>query len=196
MSNVWQDNFKRKPKPIIFIVYIVAIIACYMSIILGYEDYSTTVEAYKLLPTMKVNEEMISTLVGAFPMVVQILMTFMFFQDTEDRGKYWKLFFAGLCFALDTGTDVYYKSGQSWSNVPVSLIESIALFTFGSEFLFVVSTGFLYYNFADFISVLGGIINQIIVGVGMMVNQITIAVAFVVELFAGKEESNNAHRQR
>lgn len=57
-------------------------------------------------------------------------------------------------FLADIGTDAWFKSGSQWSLMPLAIIESLFIFTLGSEVLFTIATGFVAESFGDFIVVL------------------------------------------
>lgn len=63
---------------------------------------------------------------------------FVFGRNTN---KSWALWIGALLFLADLGTDVVFKSGGNWGLVPVATIESLFIFTLGSEVMFTIAGG-------------------------------------------------------
>ncbi len=69
----------------------------------------------------------------------------------RDTNKGWALFLAIGFFLADLSADAWYKSGGDWSLMPLAIVESIIIFTLGSEVLFTIAIGFLSEAFPDFL---------------------------------------------
>lgn len=109
-----------------------------ISTMLFYEDYTTTLYGYRMLPTLKVNEWVIPW-VALIPQLTQVGMGYIYAKDPRQT---WALKLAIFAAVVDISTDVYYKaSGSGWSAsiLVLSLVESIFLFTLASEWLLTVS---------------------------------------------------------
>jgi len=112
-----------------------------ISICLGWEDYSTTLAGYILMPTIKLNSWVIP-IAALLPQVGQIAFMYAFAIDTNGR---WKLIVAFCFYIISVGTDTYYKAHLS-SNILVWIIafaESNFLFTLGSEVAMTLCIGLL-----------------------------------------------------
>jgi|GEM_PF-7063391 len=68
---------------------------------------------------------------------------------------------AATFFLTDLGTDAWFKSGGQWSLMPLAIVESLFIFTLGSEVLFTIATGFVTEAFGDFVMVFSMLIRSI-----------------------------------
>lgn len=140
------NYFRRSPA--VIIVFMVLLVALTISIGTTVEDYSTSLQGYSELPTRKINTWVIP-LVAALPQVLQILMVYAYATDTKRGG--WILAIATIAHVVDVGLDVFYKAGGEWSLVPISIVETEFVYTFGSEFLLTFSFALILETFPDFI---------------------------------------------
>lgn len=129
-------------------------LAVLLGVIIGafafYEDYQSSLHGYQLLPTRKSGEEVVQV-IALLPQVGQIIFFYMFGNsiETTPSGKqrinyiYFTIAFFLLLF--DLGTDVYFKaSGMSVAVWVVAFVESITVFTIGSEMLLTASLGIFF----------------------------------------------------
>lgn len=137
MSAVFQtavDKVKGSFWSIIF--FCLAGFGLYIAINLYIEDYNTTLAAYAMFPTHKVNPNIID-LAAWLPQLAPLLFGFAFMRDTKKKG------FGVLALSfmiLDMITDWYFKGyglSQEWQIV--ALLESFMLYTIGSEVLILVT---------------------------------------------------------
>jgi len=111
-----------------------------VSAALMYEDYSTSRLGYEALPTRKANDWVIP-LVALLPQLGQVGFAYVFLENTK---KTWAGFITGGLFAVDLFTDVYYKAhGMAPFVWEVAAVESIAIYTIGSEIMMATSLGML-----------------------------------------------------
>ena len=162
MNLLSQAGARIRKSPAIIFIFVVIVVALVISIGTTVEDYSTSRMGYMELPTRKINTWVIP-LVAALPQVLQILMAYAFMTDTKRGG--WALGIAGFAHVVDVGLDVFYKSGGEWALVPLSIVETELVYTFGSEFLLAFSFGLILETFPDFLRqvnvVLGNIVEAI-----------------------------------
>ncbi len=177
MSNV----FKRaagKTKPLIIFIYPLAALLAVLSFILMWEDYLTSKAGYEALPTQKVNYGgLVIFAVAALPQVAQVVLGFIWGRDTN---KGWALFLAIGFFLADLSTDAWYKSGGDWGLMPLAIVESIIIFTLGSEVLFTIAIGFLSEAFPDFL-----------VSLSTFLASIKEAIKVAAEVFGITEDDHN-----
>ena len=138
MSTFRELTNKVNNSPAIIGVFLVFTALLGISIVLIWEDFTTSLFGYQQVPTKKVNEYL-PYLVAALPQLVQIGLAYL---AIERKNPYY-LLVAFVFFLIDVGTDVYYKSygGQSNWLVMIAFLESMSLYTLGSEILFVFSAG-------------------------------------------------------
>jgi hypothetical protein len=125
-----------------FIIPITAVFAVMFIVAFGIaiEDYSTTLEGYRLIPTAKVND-WILPLVALLPQVGQIGFAYLFATDTNKR---WAAMIAFLLHIVDVYTDVRFKAaGQGLDVWAIALVESEVVYTLGSELMLTASFGML-----------------------------------------------------
>ena len=137
-----------KKSPFIIPIFVVIVIAFIISIATTIEDYSTSMIGYQELPTRKANDFVVP-LVAALPQVLQIVMAYVFL--TENKRPAWAFGIAAFAHVVDVGLDVFYKTGGSWSLVPLAIAETELVYTFGSEFLLTFSFGLIVLTFPDFL---------------------------------------------
>jgi hypothetical protein len=150
-----SDIFKRtagNAKPFIVFAWPLGVLLVGLSLILMLEDYATSRAGYLALPTQKVNSDWVTFAVAALPQVGQIVLFYIFGRDTR-RG--WAALLASSFFVTDLATDAWFKSGGEWSLMPLAAVESLFIFTLGSEMLFTIAVGFVAEAFPDFIVSLG-----------------------------------------
>ncbi|MDX1522329.1 MAG: hypothetical protein R3264_11930, partial [Anaerolineae bacterium] len=134
-------------KSVILFAWPLGVLLIVFSIILMYEDYLTSRAGYLALPTLKVNNGWVTFAVAALPQVGQIVLFYIFGRDTR-RG--WAALMAFIFFAADLGTDSWFKSGGQLSLIPLAVVESLFIFTLGSEVLFTIAVGFVTETFHEF----------------------------------------------
>jgi hypothetical protein len=151
MTNVFRQ-ISNNTKPFILFAWPLGCLLVAFSVILMFEDYQTSRAGYLALPTQKVNNGWVTFAVAALPQVGQIVLFYIFGRNTK-RG--WAALLAFVFFLADIGTDAWYKSGQEWSLMPLALVESLFIFTLGSEVLFTIALGFVAETFGEFMAVTG-----------------------------------------
>jgi hypothetical protein len=171
-------------KTLILFVWPLALLLAGLSFILMYEDYMTSRAGYEALPTQKVNDGLVIFAVAALPQVAQIVLFFVFGRDTR---KNWAIGLAFAFFLADLGTDAWYKSGGDWLLMPLAIVESLFIFTLGSEVLFTIAVGFLSEAFPEFLIAFSTFIAACTKALG---------VAFESLGLSGKEEGSGADHRR
>ncbi len=130
--------------PITLVVLLGIVVGCFAF----YEDYRSSYEGYRMLPTRKSGVEVIQ-MIALLPQVGQIIFFYMFGSTAErsektGRWKYNMVYFivAGFLLLFDLGTDMYFKAfglpPYVWG---IAFVESITVFTIGSEVLLTGSIG-------------------------------------------------------
>lgn len=147
MSNVFRQ-ISSNTKPFILFAWPLGCVLVALSIILMIEDYETSRAGYLALPTLKVNGGWVTFAVAALPQAGQIVLFYIFGRDTR-RG--WAMMLALSLFLVDLGTDAWFKSSGQWSLMPLAIVESLFIFTLGSEVLFTIASGFVTEAFSDFV---------------------------------------------
>lgn len=147
MTNVFKQ-ISSNTQPFILFAWPLGCLLVALSLILMVEDYETSRAGYLVLPTLKVHTGWVTFAVAALPQAGQIVLFYIFGRDTR-RG--WAILLAGSLFMVDLGTDAWFKSGGDWSLMPLAIVESLFIFTLGSEVLFTIATGFVAETFSDFI---------------------------------------------
>lgn len=126
-------------------------LAVMVGIVIGafafYEDYQSSLHGYDLLPTRKSGQEIV-VVIALLPQVGQIIFFYMFGNSIEvlpsgkRRINYIYFIIAFFLLLFDLGTDVYFKaSGMSLVVWIIAFVESITIFTIGSEMLLTASLG-------------------------------------------------------
>jgi len=141
MTNLFRDAAKRiEASPFIIPIAGVFVLMFIVSIGIAIEDYSTTLEGYRLIPTAKVNDWVLP-LVALLPQIGQIGFTYLFATDTKKR---WAILIAFSLHVVDVFTDMNFKaSGQGLDVWLIALVESEVIFTLGSELMMMASFGML-----------------------------------------------------
>lgn len=157
MSNVFKQ-ISGNIKPIVIFAWPLGVLLAGLAVILMFEDYATSKAGYLALPTLKVNEGYVVFAVAALPQVAQIVLYFIFARDTR---KGWAAVLATVFFLADLGTDAWYKMGGDLGLLPLAIVESLFIFTLGSEVLFTIAMGFVVETFGDFIEALSAFIGTV-----------------------------------
>lgn len=166
MPNLFKQA-TNNTQSFLLIAYPLAIILVGLAMILMWEDYLTSKAGYMSLPTKKVSENYVILAVAALPQVAQIVLFFVFGRDTR---RSWAALLA-LCFFLaDLGTDAWFKSGGQRALIPLAIVESLFIFTLGSEVLFTIAVGFLVEAFGEFVEALGKFIKSVLNAFGFFVS--------------------------
>jgi hypothetical protein len=158
MTNIFRQ-ISKNTRPFILFAWPLGVLLVAFSIILMFEDYATSRAGYLALPTHKVNSDWVTFAVAALPQVGQIVLFYIFGRDTR-RG--WAVLLATVFFLADLGTDAWFKSGGAWSLMPLAVIESLFIFTLGSEVLFTIAAGFVAETFQEFLLAGSGLLRGII----------------------------------
>lgn len=134
----------RERPAVMFVVFLVFVALLAVSVYLFITDYITSVHGYFLLPTGRVSN-LEAYFVGALPQLVQVAFGFM----ALERRNWVFGALAGAAFLVDVGTDVAYRSLESqvalagqapgFTIYLIAILQSIVIFTLGSEFLLVAS---------------------------------------------------------
>lgn len=151
MTNVFRQ-ISSNTRPFIVFAWPLGVLLVGLSLVLMMEDYATSRAGYLALPTQKVNSDWVTFAVAALPQVGQIVLFYIFGRDTR-RG--WAALLATSFFMVDLSTDAWFKSGGDWSLMPLAVVESLFIFTLGSEMLFTIAVGFVTEAFPDFMVALG-----------------------------------------
>ncbi len=183
MSNVFK-KMAGNTNHLLVIIWPLGVILSVLSLALMYEDYDTSRLGYIALPTLKVNYTWIPFVVAALPQVSQVVLFYIFGRDTH---KGWALLIASGFFLIDIGTDSWYKSGGNWNLMPLAVIESLFIFTLGSEVLFTVAVGFITETFGEFIIAFSLFLKSIVSGIGMALDALGLSV---------KDEHDNMRNKR
>jgi hypothetical protein len=118
------------------LVFLVLVALLAVSIFLFVTDYLTSVYGYYRLGTERVSDAE-AWFVGALPQLVQVAFGFM----ALERRSWLFGGLAGGAFLIDVGTDVAFRVGDEmgFAIFAIAILQSIILFTLGSEFLLVAS---------------------------------------------------------
>lgn len=166
MSNVFR-TLREGTSRFIILAWPIALLMFTGSIFLMIEDFRTSYHGYSLVPTPKMDSVYVPIFVALLPQGVQILALYIFGRDTNRRGV---LLLWLIMFLLDLGTDVAFKMNNTWSAYMFfwAIVESLAIFTIGSEGLFSFTGGFLWDTWRDFVSEVWDFINTIIDGIASL----------------------------
>ncbi len=128
-------SWRQKPAAML-LVFLVLVALLAVSIFLFVTDYLTSVYGYYRLGTERVSDAE-AWFVGALPQLVQVAFGFM----ALERRSWLFGGLAGGAFLIDVGTDVAFRVGDemSFAIFAIAILQSIILFTLGSEFLLVAS---------------------------------------------------------
>ncbi len=141
MGTFNQMTSKINRSPAIIGVFVVFLTLLVISLVLTVEDFNTSLLGYQMIPTAKSND-MLPWFVAGLPQLIQIALAYV----AIEKKNPWYLAVAIIAFMADMSTDVYFKSygGQTWALVWVASLESLILYTLGSEILLVFSLGILH----------------------------------------------------
>jgi hypothetical protein len=128
-------DWRQKPASML-LVFLVLVALFAVSVFLFVVDYTTSVWGYGQLGTRRVSDAE-AWFVGALPQLVQVAFGFM----ALERRNWLFAGLAGAALLVDVGTDFTYRVGdaQGTAIYVTALIQSIVLYTLGSEFLLVAS---------------------------------------------------------
>ncbi len=128
-------SWRQKPASML-LVFLVLVALLAVSVFLFVTDYITSVYGYHQLGTERVSEAE-AWFVGALPQLVQVAFGFM----ALERRSWLFAGLAGAAFLTDIGTDMVFRVGDAtaFGVYVTALLQSIILFTLGSEFLLVAS---------------------------------------------------------
>ena len=128
-------SWRQKPAAML-LVFLVLVALLAVSIFLFVTDYITSVYGYFQLGTARVSDAE-AWFVGALPQLVQVAL---FFMALERRNWVFGAI-AGAAFLVDATTDFVYRIGdlRTFGIYVTALLQSVLLFTLGSEFLLVAS---------------------------------------------------------
>jgi hypothetical protein len=128
-------SWRQKPAAML-LVFLVLVALLAVSVYLFVIDYFTSVHGYNLLGTQRVSSAE-AWFVGALPQLVQVAFGFM----ALERRNWVFGALAGAALVLDVGTDMAFRIGdaQGMAVYFTAFLQSILLFTLGSEFLLVAS---------------------------------------------------------
>jgi hypothetical protein len=118
------------------IVFLVLVALLAVSVFLFVTDYITSVYGYTLLGTQSVSKAE-AYFVGALPQLVQVAFGFM----ALERRNWLFAGIAGAALLVDVGTDVAFRVGETPTAglFVIAFLQTMILFTLGSEFLLVAS---------------------------------------------------------
>lgn len=112
----------------------------YIAFRLSVWDYQTSVIGYQLLPSRKLEADTAAALIGLLPQLLQIAMGWV--AASRARGRRLALLLMALAFTFDFITDLQFKMDGlpgDFGLAAITVIETLALFTLGSEFLLLFS---------------------------------------------------------
>lgn len=140
MSREWLANKPAWMKAGMLAVFAVM---TYIAVFLAVQDYQTSRLGYMLLPSQKVDPETTAALVGLLPQLLQIAM--MWVGATKPQARKLAIILWLVAFVPDFAADLMFK--MNWAVQPEpylaavvsTVIETLFLFTLGSEFLLVLS---------------------------------------------------------
>lgn len=163
--NLFSETAKRIRRSHLLIPVYIAFVALFIvSGGLSIEDLRTNLEGYKLLPTLKIGGY-VAIFVALLPQLGQITFFYLWGSDSDIIPKrYSGLITLGLFF-LDCGLDSWFKCGGQLRYLPVSIAESILVFTLGSEFALTISFSTLCDLFPDFWKRMGVLKESVLVTV-------------------------------
>jgi hypothetical protein len=128
-------KWREKPA-VMVIVFLVLVALLAVSVFLFVTDYITSVYGYSKLGTETVSSAE-AWFVGALPQLVQVAFGFM----ALERRNWLFASIAGAAFLVDVGTDVAFRVGDAPTIglFFIAFLQTVILFTLGSEFLLVAS---------------------------------------------------------
>lgn len=151
MSNLFkQATANIRNSNMVIFTFLLFVALLWIGLALGYEDYSTSRAGYESFPTRKVNSWVIP-IVALLPQVGQVAFAFVFAQDTK---KFWAILISALLFMFDFTSDVWFKTNGATVNTAgwgFAIMETLVLYTIGSEIAITVSLGVLTELLPDFL---------------------------------------------
>jgi hypothetical protein len=129
------SKWREKPA-VMVIVFLVLVALLAVSVFLFVTDYITSVYGYSKLGTETVSGAE-AWFVGALPQLVQVAFGFM----ALERRNWLFAGITGAAFLVDVGTDVAFRVGDAPTIglFFIAFLQTVILFTLGSEFLLVAS---------------------------------------------------------
>ena len=129
------SGWRQKPAAML-LVFLVLVALLAVSVFLFVIDYTTSVIGYTRLGTERVSEAE-AWFVGALPQLVQVAFGFM----ALERRNWLFAALAGAALLVDVTTDFTFRVGDSreLAVYVTAFLQSVLLFTLGSEFLLVAS---------------------------------------------------------
>jgi len=133
-SRIKKSNF-------VVVVLGFVIVALVIAVNLWIEDFNTSYAGYKMIPTRKTSESVLFW-VALLPQVGTVVFTFA---AMSGRNMRWNILIATALQFVDWSTDTYFKSNalESIGLSVVAGIESLVIYTGGSELLLAVTLGIL-----------------------------------------------------
>jgi hypothetical protein len=150
--NIFEKVSRRFEGSLVSIpITIACAIGIMIALVATYSDYMSSYWGYLRLPTQKVGEA--AAIIALLPQVGQIIfgaLSVLNFEKTAQGVKINWLYFmiTFFLFLWDNGTDVWYKTFQGTAPAFVwfiAIVESIAVYTVGSEVLLIASFGLFLY---------------------------------------------------
>jgi len=151
-------------------VWPVALVLAIGSLFLMREDFRTSQAGYLAIPTVKIDYDWVPLVVAGLPQGVKIVAGYWLLKDQNRRWlkTLWLSF-----FIVDVGTDTIFKSGGSWELAPLALVESVLIYTIGSEIIFTLMVGFLVETFEEFSRAIAGLFKSLMMGAGIIIAGLT-----------------------
>lgn len=159
MSQIFKVAAEKiKKSSLVIPVTLVFILMFITALSTSYEDYWTTLLGYVATPTLKAND-WVKYFVALIPQTAMIGFTYMYLDNTQ---KKWAAILAFVCFSVDTGYDVYYKSDQfkDIGLIISALVESLTIYTLGSEIMLTSSVAMLSQLLPEFLDKIHGIYDK------------------------------------
>lgn len=141
--------------PVVIPITLVFLALLIISVMIMFEDYSTSLAGYQALPTRKANE-WIEYFVAAIPQLAQVALVYIFIDNTT---KKWAILGGFGAWLLDSGLDIYYKAHDlGWAVFATAVLETTIIYTLGSEIMFTISLAMLLQLLPAFTKQLGEIL--------------------------------------
>ncbi len=174
MANIFKQMGKNT-SPFILIAWPLGVLLVAVAVILMIEDYNTSRLGYMLIPTRKVDLAFVPFAVALVPLAGQIVCGFIYGRKTD---RTWALLVMVLLFSVDFATDVYFKSLGvdkvfNWWLVPLAMLESLFIFTLGSEVMFTLMGGFVAETTHEFLTVFGQFLNMLLSSFESLIQNVT-----------------------
>lgn len=150
MSAFSQVAGKLRDTKFVIPITLVVMLGVVIGMFAFYEDYQSSLHGYNLLPTRKSGQEVVQV-IALLPQVGQIIFFYMFGNSIETlpngRRKINYIYFIVAFFLLlfDLGTDIFFKAyEQDFIVWIIAFVESVTVFTIGSEMLLTASIGLFF----------------------------------------------------